>query len=130
GFSPTDAAPDGRYHALKVKPASGRHFSLQARMGYTAPTKTPTIELRPQSKLETVALGTEALTGVPVTFVSLAGQPNNGAPAITVVMHFDIKQLKFDTSADRRSLKLGFLITISGKEGAFVAGRQGEIELA
>jgi len=131
GFSPSDMTRDGKYHLLKVKAASGRHFSsLQARMGYTALSKTAPAELNAPSKLDTAVMGMDSVTDVPVTFLALPGQPENGAPGQTVVMHIDVKNLKFEGGADRRSLKFGFVITVADKSGTFIVGRQGEIEFA
>jgi VWFA-related protein len=129
GFSPSDAKPDGRYHALKVKLAAGRHYSLQSRMGYTAPSKTPPVEQRQPSKLDTEAMATDTLAEVPVSLSWAPGQPENGNPTLTAVVHLDVKRLKFDTSADRRALKLKFIMAVLNASGAFIAGRQGEIEL-
>jgi VWFA-related protein len=130
GFSPSDATPDGKYHSLKVKLAPGHHYSLQSRLGYTALTKTPPPEQRQPSKLDTEALASDTLAQVPVTLGSKPGTSENGNPALTAVLHLDLNRLKFDTSADRHALKLKFVIAVLNASGAFIAGTQGEIELA
>jgi VWFA-related protein len=130
GFSPSDATPDGRFHVLKVKLAPGNHYSLQSRLGYTAPTKTPPPEQRQPSKLDTEALASDTLAEVPVMFGSKPGNSENGNPALTAVLHLDLNRLKFDTSTDRHALKLKFVIAMLNATGAYVAGTQGEIELA
>jgi VWFA-related protein len=130
GFSPSDAAPDGRYHPLKVKLASGNHYSVQSRMGYTAPTKAPPADRRQPSKLDTEVMTTDTLAEVPVTMTSEPGKPDNGNPTLNVRMHVDVSGLKFDTREDRRALKLMFVVAVLAPGGAFIAGRQGEIDLA
>ena len=128
-FSPTDAAPDGRYHSLKVKLSPGHHYSLQSRLGYTAPRKEAPSEQRQPTRLDTEAMASDTLTEVPVTVLAEPGPPENGNPTLKVAVHLDLKQLKFDTHADRRALKLTFVLSVLNAGGAFVAGQQGEIEL-
>jgi VWFA-related protein len=130
GFSPADATPDGRYHALKVKLAAGNHYSVQSRLGYTAPTKNPPAERRQPSKLDVAVMATDTLADVPVTLALEPGKPANGNPTLNVVAHIDVKALKFDMRADRRALKLTFLMALLGLGGAFISGKQGEIDLA
>ncbi len=129
GFSPTNAAPDGRYHPLKVKLSAGHHDSVQSRLGYTAPKKDPPPEQQ-LSRLDTEAMAADTLADVPVTLRSEPSEPQNGSPALRAVVHLDMKRLKFDTRTDRRALKLTFIVSILSASGAFIAGRQGEIELA
>lgn len=130
GFSPSDAAPDGRYHSLKVKLASGNHYSLQSRLGYTAPTKTTLADVRQPSRLDTEVMATDTPAEVPVTMTSEPGKADNGSPTLNIRMHLDVQRLKFDTREDRRALKLTFVMAVLAPGGAFIAGKQGEIELA
>jgi VWFA-related protein len=130
GFSPSDGVPDGRYHGLKVKLSPGHHYSLQSRLGYTAPSKTPPVEVHQPTRLEAEVMAADTLAEVPVSLTSQPVKSDNGSPAITAVVHLDVKQLKFDQPADRRALKLTFVMALLSKSGAFVSGRQGEIELA
>src|SRR5207302_4338621 len=95
GFSPTDATPDGRYHGLKVKLAAGNHYAVQARLGYTAPTKTPPAGQRAPSKLDAQAIGSDPLSEIPADVT-----PEFGATLIAVV-HVDASKLKFEKRADR-----------------------------
>jgi hypothetical protein len=130
GFSPSDAAPDGRYHPLKVKLTANHHYSLQSRMGYTAPSKNPSApEQRQPSRLDTEAMATDTLDEVPVSLAWIPAKPENGNPSVNVAVHLDVKHLKFDTRTDRRTLKLTYIVNILSAGGAFIAGRQGEIEL-
>jgi hypothetical protein len=130
GFSPSDATPDGRFHPLKVKLAAGNHYSLQSRMGYTAPTKDPPPALQQPSKMDLEVMATDTLAEVPVVLASEPGKAEDGSPTLNIVMHIDVKSLKFDTRADRRSLKLSFRIAVLASGGGFIEGRRGEIELA
>lgn len=129
GFSPTDATPDGRYHSLKVKLAAG-HYSVQARLGYTAPTKTPPVAQRQPTRMDTEVMASDTLAEVPVSIASEPGQPENGAPTLSVVVHLDVGRLKFVDRAERHLQKLGFLVALLDAGGSFVAGRQAELELA
>ena len=130
GFSPADATPDGRYHALKVKLAAGNHYSVQARMGYTAAARTPPPEPRPLSRLDSELMASDTLTDVPMRITSEPGPPENGHPMLAIAVHVDVSQLRFDTRADRRVQKLAFLVALLDARSAFIVGRQAEVELA
>ena len=67
GFSPGDTATDGRYHNLKVKLAGGTRYSVEARLGYTAPSKTPPPEQKPPSRLDQEVLASDTLSDVPAS---------------------------------------------------------------
>jgi len=129
GFSPTDTAKDGKFHPLKVKLASG-HYTLQARMGYTAASKTAPVEIRQPTRLDTELLATGTRADIPVTIASELAKSEAGSPMLNVALHVDVKNMKFDTRADRRGQKLDFLIALLGPGGAFIAGRQGQVELS
>jgi len=130
GFSPSDVGPDGRYHNLKVKLAGGNHYSLQARLGYTAPTKTPQPEQHPPSRLDQEALASDTLSDVPASMIFEAGSRENGNSALTVVMRIDVSRLKFETRADRHAQKLTLLAALLDNRGNFVTGMQGEVDLS
>jgi hypothetical protein len=123
GFSPTDATPDGRYHSLKVKLAAGNHYAVQARLGYTAATKTPPAAQRAPSKLDAQAIGSDALSEIPADVI-----PEFGATFIAVV-HVDTSKLKFEKRAGRDAQKLAIIATLLDTNGNFVTGIQGELEL-
>ena len=125
----TDATPDGSYHSLKVKLAAG-HYSVQARLGYTALTKTPQVERRQPTRMDTEVMASDTLAEVPVSIASEPGQAENGTPTVSIVVHLDIGRMKFVDRADRHLQKLGFLVALLDAGGSFVAGRQAELELA
>jgi hypothetical protein len=99
-------------------------------MGYTAPTKTPAVEQRQPSRLDTEVMAGDTLAEVPVTLATEPGKPENGSPTLNVWIHLDAARLKFDMREDRRVLKLTFVLAVLAPGGAFIAGRQGEIDLA
>ncbi|HLK66146.1 MAG TPA: VWA domain-containing protein [Bryobacteraceae bacterium] len=130
GFSPSSIVADGKYHPLKVKLAPGHHYSLQARMGYSAPTKAAPAEQPHATKLDTEALAADSIDEVPVTLAWQPAPPENGNPSLKVALHLDVKRLKFDTHTGRRALKLDYIISVLAPGGAFIGGRQGDIDLA
>ena len=129
GFTPGDVTPDGRYHSLKVKLASS-HYSVQARMGYTAPTKSPPAEQRQPSRLDVEVLASDTLSEVPATLTTQPGTPENGKAAVTVVMRIDVSRLKFETRADRHAQKLTLVAALLDKGGNFVGGVKAEVDLS
>ena len=129
GFSPAEANPDGRYHPLKVKLTEG-HYALQARLGYTAVPKPPPAQVRAPSPLDLAVMGSDTRSDVPVSFRLAPAESETAERTRTIVIHVDVTKLNFEPRTDRRAVKLAFRCTLTGNGGAFVAGRQGEIELA
>ena len=130
GFSPADIAPDGRFHTLKVKLATGSHYSLQARMGYTAPTKAPPSEPGAVPRLDQEVTAADTLSGVPAKVTTRPGNPVSGTPTLTVTVNLDVSHLRFETRGDRRVQKLTFIAALLDAAGNLIAGRQGEVDLA
>jgi VWFA-related protein len=128
GFSPADNVADGRYHSLKVK-LLGKHYTLQSRLGYTAPKDAPAIQAKPTA-LDLAATAEDTPSDVPVTMALQPGPADGNGPSATLVVHLDVGKLAFETRGDRRVQKLIFLTALIDANGAFVSGTRSEMELA
>jgi len=126
GFAPSDVAADGRFHSLKVRLTRDKHDSLQARMGYTAPSANAAAQVSPLSRLDSEVMASDTVTDLPAWFT---WEQWAGPPGITMVAHLDFNRLRFETSQDRRKQKLTIVAVLLDSRGGFVTGKRSELEL-
>jgi VWFA-related protein len=125
GFAPTDVVADGSFHSLKVRLASGKHYSLQARLGYNAPMSKAAQAAAP-SKLDTAVTGSESIADLPA---AVSWEQRGGAHAVTMIARVDIEHLHFDTSQKRHAQRLAFVAFLADKNGAYISGKRCDLEL-
>jgi VWFA-related protein len=126
GFAPSDTAADGRYHSLKVNLTASERYSLQTRLGYTAPAAAAASPVPQLSKLDSEAMASDTVTDLPASFT---WERPAGRPGITMVAHLDIGHLHFLTWKDRRTQRLTLVAILMDAHGAFVTGKRSEFEL-
>jgi VWFA-related protein len=126
GFSPSGVAADGRFHSLKVRLAAGKRYSLEARLGYAAPSPSAAAPNSPSSKLDSEAMASDTISDLPVRFT---WEQWAGPPGITMVAHLDLDHLHFETRQGRRAQKLAFVGVLLDSRGAFVAGKRSDLDL-
>ena len=126
GFAPSGVVADGRFHSLKVRLTAGKHYSLQARLGYTAPPANAAAPGSPPSKLDSEAMAADTMADLPAGF---SWEQRAGPPSVTMVAHLDIGRLHFETRQDRRGQKLTLVGVLLDSRGVFVTGKRSELEL-
>jgi VWFA-related protein len=126
GFAPSGVVADGRFHSLKVRLTAGKHYSLQARLGYTAPPANAAAPGSPPSKLDSEAMAADTMADLPAGF---SWEQRAGPPSVTMVAHLDIGRLHFEARQDRRGQKLTVLGVLLDSRGVFVTGKRSELEL-
>ena len=117
------AAPDGKYHKLRVRLKHDSHYSLQARPGYFAaviPAAPPAGERR----IDQEAMSAGTLDEVPVSISAVAGNMPSGEPALMMVLHLDVAHLPFVKQAGRRTQKLTVVAALFDRAGNFVTGKE------
>ena len=121
-FTPSEVVADGRFHSLKVRLATGKGHSLQARLGYTAPSANAAAP----SRLDREMMASDTVADLPAV---LSWEQRAGPPGVTMVAHLDIGRLHFETRHNRRGQQLTFVAVLLGSRGGFVAGEQSDLEL-
>jgi VWFA-related protein len=122
GFTPKDVKPNGSFHPLAVKLASGAKYDLQARSGYFAPKagdekiEQGTSEIKDAvfSQVETRTLPVELHTDVD------SSDPANLKLTVTVGV-----DRKLPMSSDH----LTAVVAVFDNNGNFIAGNQGSLDL-
>jgi VWFA-related protein len=126
GFSPSHVESDGRFHSLKVRLAASKGFSLQARLGYLAPSANAAAPVSPLSKLESEVTASDTVTDLPAWFT---WEQWAGATGIEMVAHLDVNRLPFEIFHGRRAQRLVILAVLLDSRGGFVTGKRSEVEL-
>jgi len=131
GFARSDVVADGRYHSLKVRLTRDKQYSLQSRMGYTAP---PAHAAAPGaasseaalSRVDSEAMASDTVTDLPASFT---WEQWAGPPSITMILHLDFNALHFKPNGDRRAQKLVIVVVLTDTHGNFVTGKRSVLEL-
>jgi VWFA-related protein len=124
-FTPSDVVSDGRFHSLRVRLVAGKRFSLQARLGYTAPAANAA-PVSPPSKLDSEIMASETIADLPAAFT---WEQRSGPPSVTMVAHLDIANMHFATTQGRGTQKLTIVGVLLDSRGGFVAGERTELDL-
>jgi len=126
GFAPSEVVADGRFHSLKVRLVADKHYWLQARLGYTAPSANTAAPVSPLSRLDSEVMASDTVTDLPAWFT---WEQWAGPPGITMVAHLDVNRLHFETRQGRGTQKLTIVAILLDSRGAFVTGKRSELEL-
>ena len=125
-FAPSGVVADGRFHGLKVRLAAGKRYSLQARLGYTAPSANAAAPVAPPSRLDSEVMASDTVMDLPVAF---SWEQRPGPSGVTMIAHLDISRLHFETRQDRRGQTLTVVAVLLDSHGVFVTGKRSELEL-
>jgi VWFA-related protein len=129
GFSPADLKPNGSYHTLKVKLASGRSYRIEARPGYFAPNKT---SLAPEVRLEQLhkeVLAMDEMNGLHALVEAKNVALATGEPAVKVTVHVDTRTLPFKKEEDRHKERLLFITALFDDNNTFLSGVVGIMDM-
>lgn len=128
GFSPTEARPDGSFHAIKIRLADGRGLNIEARRGYYA--------LRQDAEKETARLAVDdavfsrnQINEIPVVLQTGYIEPKEGNPTVTVLVKVDLRQLRFHRAKQRNSDSLTVVSAVFNDDGSYLAGTTKTINL-
>ncbi len=127
-FSP-DAVPDGKFHRIGVRLTSGEGRSVQARPGYFAVMDAPAAAA-PERRLDREVLAGTVMSEVPANLTARPGLVEGDKPGLIGVVHFDLKQMPRLKDSGSGPKRLTFIAALVDDQGAFVAGREGVVDLA
>jgi VWFA-related protein len=126
-FEPDDH-PDGKYHKLKVRLTGTNRGNVQARLGYVAVPEAP-VPSQPQRRIDIEAAATDVLEEAPANITAMPALTDSGEIAVKAVFHLDIKRLHFTEEGGVRQQKVSLIAVVTDKEGNFVAGKEGTVQL-
>lgn len=123
-------AEDGRYHKLRVELKNKNLGIVQARPGYFAPNGAAAIRSDPRTTLDHAVSGEEELNEVSAgVTLNLATVKETGR-RLSVSIYVDTRRLPFQHQKDLQLEKLTFVAALYDVQGAFVTGKEAEMDLA
>jgi VWFA-related protein len=125
GFSPQNLKMDGGYHALKVSLKTASKIpgaELDARKGYYAPTHLENEAENAKREIEEALFSREEMQEIPARMQTQFFKRNDKTANLSVLVHADIRQLKFRKADDRNLDNLTVLAAIFDRNGNFVKG--------
>ena len=124
-FAPSNSVPDGRFHNLKVTLNKGSGYSVQARMGYSAPPK-PAPPTPSDIKIDEQIAGASLLSEISAGLTWAADKEKTG---ITVLASVDLGKLKFEMRQKRRVQSLTIVVVLRDAKGNIVGGQRRDVDL-
>ena len=129
GFTPQNLKNDGSFHALRVtvRPASG--LTLQARRGYYAPKRVDDPEETARQEIGAALYSREELREIPIDLHTQFFKVDAESAKLTVVVHLDLKQLKYRKVDGRNNNVVTMVYGIFDRNGNYLQGIKKVIEL-
>lgn len=128
-FKPENIVPNGSFHAVKVKFVGSGSRSITATPGYFAETKSPMSEAL-RSKLDREVFLQDSLAEFPMNVSIQENSTAANQATLGVLVHFDIAQLQFSKSDDRRVQKVTLITAILDSQQHIVAAKEGTMDFA
>jgi hypothetical protein len=133
GFRRGEAAPDGKYHKLKVTFSESKPYAIQARPGYFAapPAASGKGEPEGQGELDREVSGVSTMADFPATVAfRLDRAPTAGLVTVKTQIHIAIDKLQFPVREERRVQQLKLVVALLDGNGNIVAAKQGTMDFA
>jgi VWFA-related protein len=134
GFRRGDAAPDGKYHKLKVTFSESKPYVIQARPGYFATPPAVSGKSEPvgrQGELDREVSGVSTLADFAATVAfQLDSAPKAGMTTVKTHIHVAIDKLQFPVRDERRVQQLKLVVALLDGKGNIVAAKEGTMDFA
>ncbi len=127
-FSPLNLKRDGRLHTLTVKLAQRGPWTIQARRGYFAPSKTEDQAAEAKEELREVLFSPEDVNEMTSDLRTQYFRLNQGQARLSVFTHVDIGSLRFEKENDRNLDELTILLAIFDENGNVVVVKQKTVQ--
>jgi hypothetical protein len=127
GFPP---AEDGKYHQLKVEVKNKGSDFVQARPGYFAPSRAAAEQPDQRDVLEYAVMGSEESRYLPSEMTLRVEKARESGRRLSLNIRIDAKRLPFQRQKDLRVERLTFVAALYDVQGAFVIGKEAEMDLA
>jgi len=125
GFSPQNLKMDGSFHALKVSLKTASRIAgaeLDARKGYYAPTHSESEAENAKREIEEALFSRDEMQEIPAQMHTQFFKPTDKTAKLSVLIHADIRQLKFRKADDRNVDNLTVLAAVFDRNGNYLQG--------
>jgi hypothetical protein len=128
-FSPQKVKLNGKFHSLKVTLTTHETFTVQARRGYFASETALAEQASSADELQKVVFSLEERHELPVEVSTKVEKLNEQKSTLTVYIHVDITSLRYRKEAERSVNTLIFDTGLFDRDGKYVNGKEGSLEL-
>jgi len=128
-FSPQNVKLNGKFHSLKVTLNTHEPFTVQARRGYFASETALAGQAPSADELQKVVFSLEEHYELPAEVSAKVEKLNDQKSTMTVFIHVDIASLRYRKEADRSVNTLIFDTALFDRDGKYVTGKEGSLEL-
>jgi VWFA-related protein len=128
-FSPQDVKLNGKFHSLKVTLNTPEHYTVQARRGYLASETTLAEQAPGPDQLQRAVFSLDELHDLPAEVSTKVEKLNDQKSTLTVSIHVDIASLRYRKEADRSVNTLTFNTALFDRDGKYVTGKEGSLDL-
>ena len=122
GFSPQNIKLDGAFHSLKVNLRSSPGLSVQARLGYYAPTQLATAEEDAKEEVTQALFSRDEMREIPVEMNTRFFKTNESEARLSVTSRVDVRRLRFRKSDDRNVNNVRVVCGLFDRNGNLVQG--------
>ena len=124
GFSPSNLKRDGRFHNVTVKLARGGGWTIQARRGYFAPSKTEDVAAERKEELREVLFSQEEVNELPSDLRTQYFRLSQSQARLSVFTHVDVGSIHFEKQNGLNLDDLTILLAIFDQDGNVVVVKQ------
>jgi hypothetical protein len=128
GFSPEKLKADGSFHKLQVKLTKLGDFTVQARPGYYAPTKT--LQSGFEERFDAALIRAEGIAEIPAEVTTSLLKAPSGEPTLGVNVRIDVRNLPWQRGRNRSIERLRIVTALFDTQGKFLDGSETYVDLA
>ena len=129
GFNPTDLKLDGHFHNLRVGLKNSPGLTLQARVGYYAPSYSADPVEQAKQQIEETFFSRDELNDLPADLQTDYFKAANGQVTLSAVARIDVKKLSYHREADRNQDDVTVVTGVFDNDGNYVTGIQKVVKL-
>ena len=129
GFSPQNIKLDGAFHSLKVSLKNPAGLSVQARLGYYAPTHLASAEEDAKEEISQALFSRDEMSDIPVEMNTRFFKASETEARLSVTSRVDVRKLRFRKADDRNVNDVRVVCALFDRDGNYVQGVSKTIQL-
>jgi VWFA-related protein len=128
-FSPSQMKFDGRFHNLTVKLVGNKSLTVEARLGYFAPSKSIKPEESAREDIAHAIFSQEELSQIPMDVHTQFFKQGQFDATLSILARFDLRFLQFRKEEGRNLNVLTVVTVIFDRDGNFIQGKEKKVDL-
>jgi VWFA-related protein len=129
GFSPRNEKLDGGFHALRVALRNSKDLTIQARLGYYAPSHAADAQEEAAREIQDALFSRDELAGIPVDLQTQFASLSDTRARLSVIAHLDVKPLRFQKLDGRNANTLTITTGLFDTNGNYITAFQKVVEM-